>query len=231
MFGGLCFMLNGNMVAGASKRGLLVRVGNEQHARSVARPDARPMEMSGRTMEGYVVIDPPPKEDRVLREWIELAIAFVQTLPPKPSKSGAHPRGRNVRCRTRRSHRTRRQRRPRSTARRRQCTAGRRRSLPPTGADRAYRGSGSCRAFGDRQPWHRPLTDPPVQQGGENTEPDRDPPHQAVIAPQVVEPGGAPAAKEAAQLVRSATTRGSLFFTSKPRVSSVSTKPTCRVST
>jgi TfoX/Sxy family transcriptional regulator of competence genes len=92
MFGGLCFMLNGNMVAGASKRGLLVRVGNEQHARSVARLDARPMEMSGCTMEGYVVIDPPPKEDRVLREWIELAIAFVQTLPPKPSKSSAHPR-------------------------------------------------------------------------------------------------------------------------------------------
>jgi TfoX/Sxy family transcriptional regulator of competence genes len=48
MFGGLCFMLNGNMVAGASKRGLLVRVGKDQHARAVARPGARPMEMSGR---------------------------------------------------------------------------------------------------------------------------------------------------------------------------------------
>ena len=48
MFGGLCFMLNGNMVAGTSRRGLLVRVGKEQHAPSLARPDARPMEMSGR---------------------------------------------------------------------------------------------------------------------------------------------------------------------------------------
>ena len=47
------------------------------------------MEMSGRTMEGYVVIDPPPKEDRVLREWIELAVAFVRTLPAKPPKSRA----------------------------------------------------------------------------------------------------------------------------------------------
>ena len=89
MFGGRCFMLNGNMVAGTSKRGLLVRVGKEQHAPALARPDARPMEMSGRPMEGYVVIDPPPKGDRVLREWIELAVAFVQTLPAKPPKSSA----------------------------------------------------------------------------------------------------------------------------------------------
>jgi TfoX/Sxy family transcriptional regulator of competence genes len=89
MFGGLCFMLDGNMVAGTSKRGLLVRVGKEQHAAALARPDARPMEMSGRTMEGYVVIDPPPKEDRVLREWIELAVAFVRTLSAKPPKSRA----------------------------------------------------------------------------------------------------------------------------------------------
>jgi TfoX/Sxy family transcriptional regulator of competence genes len=89
MFGGLCFMLNGNMVGGTSKRGLLVRVGKEGHASALARPDARPMEMSGRLMEGYVVVDPPPKEDRVLREWLELAVAFVQTLPAKPPKSSA----------------------------------------------------------------------------------------------------------------------------------------------
>ena len=89
MFGGLCFMLHGNMVGGVSKRGLLVRVGKEGHARALARPDARPMEMSGRLMEGYVVVEPPPKEDRVLCEWLELAVAFVQTLPAKPPKSSA----------------------------------------------------------------------------------------------------------------------------------------------
>jgi TfoX N-terminal domain len=89
MHPGLCFMLNGNMVAGTSKRGLLVRVGEEQHARTLTRPDARPMEMSGRMMEGYVVIDPPPQDDRLLREWIELAVAFVRILPAKPPKSRA----------------------------------------------------------------------------------------------------------------------------------------------
>jgi TfoX/Sxy family transcriptional regulator of competence genes len=59
MFGGLCFMLNGNMVAGTSRRGLLVRVGKDQHAHALARPDSKPMEMSGRLMEGYIIVDPP----------------------------------------------------------------------------------------------------------------------------------------------------------------------------
>jgi hypothetical protein len=45
------------------------------------------MEMPGRPMEGYVVIDQPPKEERVSQEWLELAIVFVQTLPAKPPKS------------------------------------------------------------------------------------------------------------------------------------------------
>ena len=48
MFGGLCFMLNGNMVAGTSRRGLLVRVGKDRYAQALARPGAKPMEMSGR---------------------------------------------------------------------------------------------------------------------------------------------------------------------------------------
>jgi TfoX/Sxy family transcriptional regulator of competence genes len=87
MFGGLCFMLNGNMVAGTSKRGLLVRVGRGQHARALARADAKPMEMSGRPMEGYVLVDPPPRDERTLRDWLDLAAAFVNTLPPKPPRS------------------------------------------------------------------------------------------------------------------------------------------------
>ena len=87
MFGGLCFMLDGNMVAGTSKRGLLVRVGKAQHARALVRADAKPMEMSGRLMEGYVLVDPPPPDERTLRDWLDLAAAFVNTLPPKPPRS------------------------------------------------------------------------------------------------------------------------------------------------
>ena len=83
MFGGRCFMLNGNMVAGASKRGLLIRVGKDQHTRALAWPDAKRMEMSGRPMEGYVFIDPPPRDEQTLREWLDLAVAFVNTLAAK----------------------------------------------------------------------------------------------------------------------------------------------------
>jgi hypothetical protein len=82
MFGGLCFMLNGNMVAGTSKRGLLVRVGKDQQSDALARPGAKRMEMTGRPMEGYIFVDPPPPDDRSLQEWLALAVAFVRTLPP-----------------------------------------------------------------------------------------------------------------------------------------------------
>jgi TfoX/Sxy family transcriptional regulator of competence genes len=86
MFGGLCFMLNGNMVAGTSKRGLLVRIGEERQSAALARPNAKPMEMGGRPMQGYVFVDPPPSDDRSLRDWLELAVAFVKALPPKVPK-------------------------------------------------------------------------------------------------------------------------------------------------
>jgi TfoX/Sxy family transcriptional regulator of competence genes len=89
MFGGIGFMLNGNMIAAASKRGLLVRVGKEQQPDALSRPGARPMEMRGRVMEGYVYIDPPAPTGRATRELLQLALAFVRTLPPKAS--GAKP--------------------------------------------------------------------------------------------------------------------------------------------
>jgi TfoX/Sxy family transcriptional regulator of competence genes len=85
MFGGTGFMLNGNLLAAASKRGLLLRVGKERQADALSLPGARPMEMRGRTMEGYVYVDPPALTGDATREWLRLALAFVQTLPPKAS--------------------------------------------------------------------------------------------------------------------------------------------------
>jgi TfoX/Sxy family transcriptional regulator of competence genes len=83
MFGGMGFMLNGNMVAAASKRGLLVRVGKERYRDALARPGARPMEMRGRAMEGYVYVDPAGISDGAVKAWLQLAVAFVETLPAK----------------------------------------------------------------------------------------------------------------------------------------------------
>ena len=88
MFGGTCFMLSGNMLVGTSKRGLLVRVGKEAHAEAAALPHARPMEMGGRPMEGYVFVgEAGTSTGKDLKGWLARALAFVETLPPKASKS------------------------------------------------------------------------------------------------------------------------------------------------
>jgi TfoX/Sxy family transcriptional regulator of competence genes len=83
MFGGIGFMLNGNLLAGASPRGLLLRVGKERQAEALGRPGARPMVMRGRAMAGYVRVDPPALNGRTVRAWLRLALPYVQTLPPK----------------------------------------------------------------------------------------------------------------------------------------------------
>jgi len=82
MFGGIGFMLNGNLLVGASKRGLLVRVGKERQSQALAQPGARQMEMRGRLMDGYVYVYPPIAPNTV-SGWVDLARAFVGTLPPK----------------------------------------------------------------------------------------------------------------------------------------------------
>jgi hypothetical protein len=84
MFGGICFMIDGNMAVGASPaRGLLLRVGREAYGAALARPGTRPMEMRGRPMEGYLYVDPAALTPAELEDWVALATAFVRTLPPK----------------------------------------------------------------------------------------------------------------------------------------------------
>ena len=83
MFGGIGFMLNGNLVAAASRRGLLLRVGKDRQDEALANSGARPMVMRGRSMEGYVYVDPPALSMEAVENWLRLAIAYVQTLPPK----------------------------------------------------------------------------------------------------------------------------------------------------
>jgi hypothetical protein len=88
MFGGTCFLLSGNMLVGTSKRGLLVRVGKQAHGAAITRPHARSMEMRGREMQGYIIVDPAgTASDEALNGWLTLALAFVGTLPSKAGKS------------------------------------------------------------------------------------------------------------------------------------------------
>jgi TfoX/Sxy family transcriptional regulator of competence genes len=83
MFGGIGFMLNGNLAAATSRRGLLLRVGKDGQAEVLAQSGARPMIMRGRTMEGYVYVDSPALNKQAIQKCLRLAVAHVQTLPPK----------------------------------------------------------------------------------------------------------------------------------------------------
>jgi TfoX/Sxy family transcriptional regulator of competence genes len=94
MFGGVCFMLDGNMVAGTLKGELLVRVGKEANEAALKRPHARQMEMS-RPAPGYVLVSGEgTKRDKDLKAWLDLAVAYVSTLPAKAKKPAAKPKPR-----------------------------------------------------------------------------------------------------------------------------------------
>jgi hypothetical protein len=97
MSAGTGFTLNGNMVAAVSKRGLLLRVGNDRYRDALAWPGARPMEMRGRAMEGYVYIDPPVPTNDALKTWLDEAVAFVKALPVKAAGTEPKRRGKEQR--------------------------------------------------------------------------------------------------------------------------------------
>jgi TfoX/Sxy family transcriptional regulator of competence genes len=88
MFGGVCFMLNGNMLAGTFKGDLLVRVGRDSHETALQRPHTRPMEQAGRVAAGYVIVAAAGvANDRELKRWLDTAIAHVETLPAKDTSA------------------------------------------------------------------------------------------------------------------------------------------------
>ena len=85
MFGGLAFLLNGNMCVSASGRGgLLVRIDPDDSGAAVSRPHVALMKMGGRTMPGWITVAPEAlKTQRELTAWVRRAVAFAKTLPPK----------------------------------------------------------------------------------------------------------------------------------------------------
>lgn len=84
MFGGIAFLLGGNMAVGVVKDDLMVRVGPEAYDALVALPHARPMDFTHRPMKGFLYIAPEGVEtDADLRRWIEHGVAFASSLPAK----------------------------------------------------------------------------------------------------------------------------------------------------
>jgi TfoX/Sxy family transcriptional regulator of competence genes len=85
MFGGLAFLVGGNMaIAASGQGGILVRVDPEQSDELVAATPAEPMEMRGRQMAGWLRVDAADvAEDAVLDEWVERGTGYAASLPPK----------------------------------------------------------------------------------------------------------------------------------------------------
>lgn len=84
MFGGIAFMLNGNMCCGVINDLLMARVGPDGYEECLKLPHVRPMDFTGKPMKGYVYVEPGGyKSDEQLKEWVGRCSAFVSTLSGK----------------------------------------------------------------------------------------------------------------------------------------------------
>jgi TfoX/Sxy family transcriptional regulator of competence genes len=89
MFGGVAFLLDGKMFCGVASADLMVRVGPERYDAALAEPHARPMDFTGRPMNGYVFVSTSGlRSDTALKKWIGLAMAFVATVDKPTKKAG-----------------------------------------------------------------------------------------------------------------------------------------------
>jgi TfoX/Sxy family transcriptional regulator of competence genes len=84
MFGGIAFLVDGNMCVGVIGEELIARVGLDATDAALERPGSRLFDFSGRPMKGWITVAPDALEDdAALAGWIDDALGFVRTLPPK----------------------------------------------------------------------------------------------------------------------------------------------------
>ena len=85
MFGGICFMLGGNMAAGVLNKDLIVRVAKEDHERFLKEPCARPFDfMKGRTPAGIMFVGANAVSTAAkLKKWVSRGVSYAESLPPK----------------------------------------------------------------------------------------------------------------------------------------------------
>jgi hypothetical protein len=85
MFGGLAFLINGNMAVSASSQGgILLRVDPDETDALLRKPHAEPFEMRGRSMQGWLRVDPEGlRTKRQLEGWVARGVAYARSLPQK----------------------------------------------------------------------------------------------------------------------------------------------------
>ena len=84
MFGGICFLLDGNMCCGVVGDELMARVGPNAYQGSLALPHTREMDFTGKPLRGLVYVEPAGfADDADLAQWLERCAAFANSLPPR----------------------------------------------------------------------------------------------------------------------------------------------------
>jgi TfoX/Sxy family transcriptional regulator of competence genes len=92
MFGGLCFLLHGNMCCGVLKDELVLRVAPERAQELLSGPHTRPMDFTGRALKGFVYVETGGlRTDRQRSGWVSMTQSFARSLPRK-SRSKAESR-------------------------------------------------------------------------------------------------------------------------------------------
>lgn len=84
MFGGIGFMIAGNMACGVSGDDLIVRVGPDDYVSALNEEGVSEFDMTGRPMRGWVVVEPAAiPTDSELHRWVQRGLSFARTLPAK----------------------------------------------------------------------------------------------------------------------------------------------------
>lgn len=97
MVGGRSFLVGGHLCCGVTGPALMIRVGAEARDQVLAEPHVRPMQFAGRSLSGFVCVDPPGfAGDEALARWVQRGLDFVSGLPAKPpsrDRPGQHRPG------------------------------------------------------------------------------------------------------------------------------------------
>ena len=84
MFGGVAFLLNGNMCCGIHKDELIIRIDPDETDAALARPHTRRFDLTGRPMNGWILVAPKGiATDSQLGKWVAVAVQYAGALPPK----------------------------------------------------------------------------------------------------------------------------------------------------
>lgn len=84
MFGGVGFLVNGNMACGVHGENLIIRLSPADGDKALARPHTRPFDLTGKPMRGWVYVEPEGfATDEDLQYWVDQGVAYARSLPPK----------------------------------------------------------------------------------------------------------------------------------------------------